>query len=45
MYVTGHGLLTGKRVLITAAAGSGIGSATARRCVEEGAYVMISVRN
>jgi 3-oxoacyl-[acyl-carrier protein] reductase len=45
MYVTGHGLLTGKRVLITAAAGSGIGSATARRCVEEGATVMISDRH
>ena len=44
-YVTGHGLLAGKRVLITAAAGSGIGSATARRCVEEGATVMISDRH
>ena len=44
-YVTGHGLLTGKRVLITAAAGTGIGSATARRCVEEGATVMISDRH
>jgi 3-oxoacyl-[acyl-carrier protein] reductase len=32
-------------VLITAAAGSGIGSATARRCVEEGAIVMISDRH
>lgn len=41
-YVTGHGLLTGKRVLITAAAGSGIGSSTARRCLEEGARVVIS---
>jgi 3-oxoacyl-[acyl-carrier protein] reductase len=44
-YVRGHGLLTGKRVLITAAAGSGIGSATARRCVEEGATVLISDRH
>jgi 3-oxoacyl-[acyl-carrier protein] reductase len=44
-YVPGHGLLTGKRVLITAAAGSGIGSATARRCVEEGATVLISDRH
>jgi 3-oxoacyl-[acyl-carrier protein] reductase len=44
-YVPGHGLLAGKRVLITAAAGSGIGSATARRCVEEGATVMISDRH
>lgn len=41
-YVTGHGLLTGKRVLVTAAAGSGIGSSTARRCLEEGARVVIS---
>ena len=41
-YVSGHGLLTGKRVLITAAAGSGIGSSTARRCIEEGARVVIS---
>ena len=44
-YVAGHGLLVGKRVLITASAGSGIGSATARRCVEEGATVMISDRH
>jgi 3-oxoacyl-[acyl-carrier protein] reductase len=41
-YVPAHGLLTGKTVLITAAAGSGIGSATARRCIEEGAAVVIS---
>ena len=41
-YVPGHGLLAGKRVLITAAAGSGIGSATARKCLEEGAQVVIS---
>ncbi len=41
-YVSGHGLLTGKRVLITAAAGTGIGFATAKRCVEEGARVVIS---
>ena len=38
----GHGLLEGKAVLVTAAAGSGIGSATARRCLEEGARVVIS---
>lgn len=44
-YVPGHGLLAGKRVLVTAAAGSGIGSATAKRCVEEGATVMISDRH
>jgi 3-oxoacyl-[acyl-carrier protein] reductase len=35
-YVPGHNLLSGKSVLITAAAGSGIGFATATRCVEEG---------
>lgn len=44
-YPEGHGLLTGKTVLITAAAGSGIGSSTARRCVEEGATVMVSDRH
>jgi 3-oxoacyl-[acyl-carrier protein] reductase len=37
-----HRLLEGKTVLITAAAGTGIGFATARRCLEEGARVMIS---
>ena len=41
-YVPGHDLLAGRTVLITAAAGSGIGSATARRCLEEGARVVIS---
>jgi 3-oxoacyl-[acyl-carrier protein] reductase len=41
-YPEGHGLLTGKTVLITAAAGTGIGFATAKRCVEEGATVAIS---
>ena len=41
-YPAGHGLLTGKRVLITAAAGTGIGFATARRCIEEGATVFVS---
>jgi 3-oxoacyl-[acyl-carrier protein] reductase len=38
----GHGLLTGKVVVVTAAAGTGIGFATAKRCVEEGATVVIS---
>jgi 3-oxoacyl-[acyl-carrier protein] reductase len=38
----GHGLLTGKIVVVTAAAGTGIGFATAKRCVEEGATVVIS---
>ena len=41
-YVPGHGLLRDKTVLITAAAGTGIGFATAKRCVEEGATVVIS---
>jgi 3-oxoacyl-[acyl-carrier protein] reductase len=41
-YIDGHQLLEGKTVLITAAAGTGIGFATARRCAEEGATVMIS---
>jgi 3-oxoacyl-[acyl-carrier protein] reductase len=40
--VNGHALLEGKVVVITAAAGTGIGGATARRCLEEGAQVMIS---
>ena len=38
----GHGLLDGKVVVVTAAAGTGIGFATATRCVEEGATVVIS---
>jgi 3-oxoacyl-[acyl-carrier protein] reductase len=41
-YPTPHGLLNGKTVLVTAAAGTGIGFAAARRCVEEGASVMVS---
>ncbi|MBX6722188.1 MAG: SDR family oxidoreductase [Dactylosporangium sp.] len=41
----GHGLLTDRVVLVTAAAGTGIGFATARRCVEEGAIVAISDRH
>lgn len=40
--VAGHGLLAGKVVLVTAAAGTGIGSATARRALAEGADVVIS---
>jgi 3-oxoacyl-[acyl-carrier protein] reductase len=38
----GHGLLEDKVVVVTAAAGTGIGGATARRCLEEGALVAIS---
>jgi 3-oxoacyl-[acyl-carrier protein] reductase len=41
-YVAGHSLLEGKTVLVTAGAGSGIGSSVARRCIEEGARVVIS---
>lgn len=40
-----HGLLEGRTVLITAAAGTGIGFATARRCSEEGARVLLSDRH
>jgi len=41
-YVPGHGLLKGRTAVITAAAGAGIGGATARRFLEEGARVVIS---
>ena len=41
-YVEGHGLLAGKRVLVTAAAGTGIGFQAAKRAIEEGAQVVIS---
>lgn len=41
-YVPGHGLLDGRTVVVTAAAGTGIGFAVAKRCVEEGARVLIS---
>ncbi len=41
-YPVGRNLLAGKTVLVTAAAGTGIGFAAARRCAEEGARVMIS---
>lgn len=41
-YPTGHDVLRGKTVLVTASAGTGIGYATARRCAEEGAVVMMS---
>lgn len=40
-YVPGHGLMTGKSVLITAAAGAGIGFATAKRMAEEGARALV----
>jgi 3-oxoacyl-[acyl-carrier protein] reductase len=38
----GHALLDGKVVVVTAAAGAGIGAATAARCRQEGATVVIS---
>jgi 3-oxoacyl-[acyl-carrier protein] reductase len=38
----GRNLLAGKTVLVTAAAGTGIGFATARRCLAEGARVFVS---
>ena len=38
----GRDLLAGKVVLVTAAAGTGIGHATARRCLQEGAVVVLS---
>ena len=41
-YVPGHGLLAGKSVVVTASAGAGIGMAAARKCLEEGARVVIS---
>ena len=41
----GRGLLEGRTVLVTAAAGTGIGFATAKRCAEEGAIVAISDRH
>ena len=37
-----HDLLAGKTVVVTAAAGTGIGFATARRAAEEGATVVVS---
>ena len=41
-YPDGHNLLAGKTVVVTAAAGAGIGVATARRCAEDGAEVVVS---
>jgi 3-oxoacyl-[acyl-carrier protein] reductase len=41
-YLPGHGLLRDKVVVVTAAAGAGIGQAAARRCLEEGARVVVS---
>ena len=38
----GHDLLAGKVVVLTAAAGTGIGGAVARRCLDEGASLALS---
>ena len=40
--IGGHNLLAGKKVVVTAAAGTGIGFATARRALLEGADVLVS---
>ncbi|MFC4613025.1 SDR family oxidoreductase [Streptomyces maoxianensis] len=40
-YVPGHDLLKGRTAVITAAAGAGIGGATARKFLEEGARILI----
>jgi 3-oxoacyl-[acyl-carrier protein] reductase len=40
--VSGHDLLVDKVVVVTAAAGTGIGLAVARRAIEEGARVVVS---
>jgi 3-oxoacyl-[acyl-carrier protein] reductase len=44
-YPGSHGLLAGRTVVVTAAAGTGIGFAAARRCAEEGARVTVSDRH
>ena len=41
-YSKSHNLLAGRKAVITAAAGAGIGFATAKRCMEEGAELLIS---
>jgi 3-oxoacyl-[acyl-carrier protein] reductase len=40
-YVAGHGLLRDKVVVVTAAAGAGIGAAVVRRALEEGAKAVV----
>lgn len=40
-YPRAHGLLEGRTVLVTAAAGTGIGFSTAKRCAEEGAKAVV----
>lgn len=41
VYVPGHDLLRGKTVVVTAAAGAGIGASMVRRCLEEGAKAVV----
>jgi 3-oxoacyl-[acyl-carrier protein] reductase len=41
-YPVGHNLLAGKTVVVTAAAGTGIGFSVAKRAAEEGARLLIS---
>jgi len=41
-YPPGRNLLAGQTVLVTAAAGTGIGFAAAKRCLEEGATIFVS---
>ena len=41
-YTQSHNLLAGRKVIITAAAGTGIGFAVAKRCAKEGAALLIS---
>ncbi|MFI2349083.1 SDR family oxidoreductase [Streptomyces sp. NPDC019443] len=41
-YVPGHDLLKGRTAVITAAAGAGIGGATARKFLQEGARILVS---
>ena len=40
-YVPGHQLLSGRAVLLTAAAGAGIGFAAAKKSLEEGATCVV----
>jgi 3-oxoacyl-[acyl-carrier protein] reductase len=40
-YVKGHALLEGRTVVVTAAAGAGIGASIARRCLEEDARAIV----
>ena len=40
-YVAPHGLLKGKTVLVTAAAGAGIGFSAAKRAAEEGCKALV----